>query len=228
MHTNYDELYHHGIKGQKWGVRRFQNPDGTRTPAGKERYKSNPAETASWVHEVSSSARVNSSSKEKMLNAIQGSLDEGKEAVRSSAQKKAKAFKQWQDSEEAANKAWSDSKELRQKYSERVPRTEIKQMEKKYGERYSGVDGPTTVDEYVRDRARHLYSNSSEPIVQESNRNYKAYKKANEALERDCKKFANSFLGAHGLDSAVSMRDGSVTTVTNVFSDYLSSKASKE
>lgn len=33
-----EELYHHGIKGQKWGVRRFQNPDGTRTEAGKERY----------------------------------------------------------------------------------------------------------------------------------------------------------------------------------------------
>lgn len=34
--TNY--LAHHGIKGQKWGVRRFQNPDGTRTEAGKKRY----------------------------------------------------------------------------------------------------------------------------------------------------------------------------------------------
>ncbi len=32
------QLYHHGIKGQKWGVRRFQNKDGTRTPAGKKRY----------------------------------------------------------------------------------------------------------------------------------------------------------------------------------------------
>ena len=30
-------LYHHGIKGQKWGVRRFQNRDGTWTPEGKER-----------------------------------------------------------------------------------------------------------------------------------------------------------------------------------------------
>ena len=33
-----DELYHHGILGQKCGVRRFQNPDGTLTPAGKKRY----------------------------------------------------------------------------------------------------------------------------------------------------------------------------------------------
>jgi hypothetical protein len=33
-----NELYHHGIKGQKWGIRRFQNPDGTLTAAGKKRY----------------------------------------------------------------------------------------------------------------------------------------------------------------------------------------------
>lgn len=31
-------LAHHGIKGQKWGIRRYQNEDGTLTQAGKERY----------------------------------------------------------------------------------------------------------------------------------------------------------------------------------------------
>lgn len=33
-----DELQHHGIKGQRWGVRRYQNPDGTLTAEGRQRY----------------------------------------------------------------------------------------------------------------------------------------------------------------------------------------------
>lgn len=37
--TYNDELYHWGIKGQKWGVRRYQNKDGTLTSAGKKRSK---------------------------------------------------------------------------------------------------------------------------------------------------------------------------------------------
>lgn len=37
-----DELWHHGIKGQKWGIRRYQNADGTLTEAGKKRYSPRP------------------------------------------------------------------------------------------------------------------------------------------------------------------------------------------
>lgn len=34
-----EELYHHGIKGQKWGIRRYQNDDGTLTAAGRRRLR---------------------------------------------------------------------------------------------------------------------------------------------------------------------------------------------
>ena len=36
--TRQNELTHHGIKGMKWGIRRFQNKDGSLTPAGRRRY----------------------------------------------------------------------------------------------------------------------------------------------------------------------------------------------
>ena len=38
MLVSSNELRHYGIKGQRWGVRRFQEEDGSLTPAGKERY----------------------------------------------------------------------------------------------------------------------------------------------------------------------------------------------
>lgn len=34
-----NELYHHGVKGQRWGFRRYQNKDGSLTPAGERRLK---------------------------------------------------------------------------------------------------------------------------------------------------------------------------------------------
>ena len=58
-----NELYHFGIKGQKWGVRRYQNANGSLTPAGLKRYATSPGDTA-----VTGKAKKAMRSAEKELN----------------------------------------------------------------------------------------------------------------------------------------------------------------
>lgn len=54
-----DTLEHHGIKGQRWGVRRYQNPDGSLTDAGRKRYgTSNKYLSADDVENISARTSV--------------------------------------------------------------------------------------------------------------------------------------------------------------------------
>lgn len=76
---NYEEEYlaHHGTKGQRWGVRRFQNSDGSLTAAGKVRYsvgnggksigkKANPKSAVKLKKRQAKEAAKNEKHKEKL------------------------------------------------------------------------------------------------------------------------------------------------------------------
>ena len=47
-----DELQHHGILGMKWGVRRYENKDGTLTEEGKKRYSKNSSDYENYMKNV--------------------------------------------------------------------------------------------------------------------------------------------------------------------------------
>lgn len=65
-----NSLTHHGIKGQKWGVRRFQNEDGTLTAAGKKRARGAVGGQAESMDDAELKAKVSRMNLEKQYNKL--------------------------------------------------------------------------------------------------------------------------------------------------------------
>jgi hypothetical protein len=79
-----NDLRHHGIKGMKWGVRRYQNNDGSLTPAGRKRYSDYDGGKDSVVRKTIPVGKRKSSSVEDYQDAIKRtkSVGEGIDNVR--------------------------------------------------------------------------------------------------------------------------------------------------
>lgn len=85
---NSDELYHHGIKGQRWGIRRYQNADGSLTSAGRQKLRN-------WKHKQyqKSDKRYHVESWKKRADKAVSKLDELKKNDRSTEKQIDKASK---------------------------------------------------------------------------------------------------------------------------------------
>ena len=84
-------LMHHGIKGQRWGVRRFQNEDGTLTNAGKARYADNYSDSQRTRDEKIYGKKAMKRINERMLNGESIQSARHDEVVRKERKDKTKA-----------------------------------------------------------------------------------------------------------------------------------------
>lgn len=75
-----EDLYlaHHGIKGMKWGVRRYQNPDGSRTSEGKKRYNTiSSVKTTKAKDKYVKQAQKQIDNKKKLINFAKSRISSG-------------------------------------------------------------------------------------------------------------------------------------------------------
>lgn len=192
--VRYDEyLAHHGIKGQRWGVRRFQNNDGSLTQEGRERYGSEKDQKklskdiqdywrnrkhynklTNWMQERKRKHIDNSPQMKTALADVRDSANKVKESIA------------------IAQKFKDDFVSGKNKEADRYVST-FKKEHPDWAER--GFD-----DASIRDSTFVRYLNDHPSIKQKRSNAYDQYNANKQKHSEACKKAASSFLKDHGND----------------------------
>ena len=116
-----DELYHHGVKGQKWGIRRFQNADGSLTEEGKRRYGTlENAKNQLALQKAKHDNRVNTFHAARIMNPFMNITKKQREKTQQAMEKARKSkskVENLQKKADASERVW-----MKDKYKEEIKR----------------------------------------------------------------------------------------------------------
>lgn len=148
-----DELYHHGIKGQRWGIRRYQNKDGTLTPAGKKR----AAKLESDYEKVTGKKIGSSTSQTSSKKSIQEMTDTELKARTDRMIAEKNYLEAEKNLKAVTPEHVSLGKKLVKEYGPTVIKTVWNDVGKKYVENKLGIEGPKmTESQKLKQKAEDL------------------------------------------------------------------------
>lgn len=107
-------LYHHGTKGMRWGIRRYQNKDGSLTPAGQKRYNKEVEKLKKETAKVKAAEKLAANNKK-----VQAKFDK-LDAKKAALEARKKALKDGKDPEEEKKKAEEVERETVEQKRERL------------------------------------------------------------------------------------------------------------
>lgn len=151
-----NELQHHGIKGQKWGLRRYQNKDGTLTAAGKKRYDKEMAKLKEEEKKIKNKARTQAKI-DKLLQKQQD-IDEAKKRLDPE-------YRRLLDDKDKGliKKATKPNKTKRLTNDELKAESNRLKLEKEYKELYEATRGKT--GKKAKEVIENILSKSSENLL---------------------------------------------------------------
>ena len=219
-HKEGDELFHYGVKGQRWGIRRYQNTDGTLTDSGKK--------------------RLTRQIRSKIKNSAPGPIDGFKkiakiEVVKNIDRSKIRSLQQ--DLEDAKNKVLDDHRSFTS--DKKINRQYLEAVNKRWNSDLDSIKGEKDFVQSAKQDLASQYlealsgkeSGKSNEMMHEAWRQYsrenksvsshiESLSKAQTEVKKESERIAEAVLGEFG-DKKLNVRLNPTSTAKKVLSEVI-------